>query len=42
MNTWVRDIIEMAGGAYQQFITEFYKENRLMKGRCRCAASGWT
>lgn len=32
MNTWVRDIIPMAGGAYQQLITEFYRENRLMNG----------
>jgi polyhydroxyalkanoate synthase len=32
MNTWVRDIIPMAGGAYRQLITEFYKENRLMQG----------
>lgn len=32
MNTWVRDIIPMAGGAYQQLINEFYKKNRLMEG----------
>jgi polyhydroxyalkanoate synthase len=32
MNTWVRDIIPMAGGAYQQLINELYKENRLMEG----------
>ncbi len=32
MNTWVRDIIPMAGAAYQQLINEFYKENRLMEG----------
>jgi polyhydroxyalkanoate synthase len=32
MNTWVRDIIPMAGGAYRQLINEFYKENRLMQG----------
>jgi len=32
MNTWVRDIIPMAGAAYSQLITEFYKENRLMAG----------
>ncbi len=32
MNTWVRDIIPMAGGAYRQLITEFYKENRLKAG----------
>jgi polyhydroxyalkanoate synthase len=33
MNTWVRDIIPMAGGAYRQLINEFYKENRLMTGK---------
>ena len=32
MNTWVREIIPMAGGAYRQLINEFYKENRLMEG----------
>jgi poly[(R)-3-hydroxyalkanoate] polymerase subunit PhaC len=32
MNTWVRDIIPMSGGAYQQLINDFYKENRLMEG----------
>jgi polyhydroxyalkanoate synthase len=32
MNTWVREIIPMAGAAYRQLITEFYKENRLVKG----------
>jgi polyhydroxyalkanoate synthase len=32
MNTWVRDIIDMAGGAYRQLINEFYKENRLKAG----------
>ena len=32
MNTWVTDIIPMAGGAYRQLINEFYKENRLMNG----------
>jgi CBS domain-containing protein len=31
MNTWVRDIIPMAG-AYRQLINEFYKKNRLMEG----------
>ena len=35
MNTWVRDIIPMAGGAYRQLINEFYKENRLMEGTLR-------
>jgi polyhydroxyalkanoate synthase len=33
MNTWVRDIIPMAGGAYKQLINELYKENRLMEGK---------
>jgi polyhydroxyalkanoate synthase len=33
MNTWVRDIIPMAGGAYRQLIAEFYKENRLIEGK---------
>jgi polyhydroxyalkanoate synthase len=33
MNTWVRDIIPMAGAAYQQLINELYKENRLMEGK---------
>ncbi len=32
MNTWVRDIIPMAGSAYKQLINEFYKENRLIEG----------
>jgi polyhydroxyalkanoate synthase subunit PhaC len=32
MNTWVNDIIPMAGAAYRQLINEFYKENRLMAG----------
>ena len=32
MNTWVRDTIPMAGGAYRQLINDFYKENRLMEG----------
>lgn len=32
MNTWVRDVIPMAGGAYRQLINEFYKENRLIQG----------
>ncbi|MBM4002070.1 MAG: hypothetical protein FJ295_02115 [Planctomycetes bacterium] len=32
MNTWVRDIIPMAGGPYEQLINELYKENRLMNG----------
>jgi polyhydroxyalkanoate synthase len=32
MNTWVRDIIDMAGGAYRQLVNELYKENRLKEG----------
>lgn len=32
MNTWVNDLIPMAGAAYHQLITEFYRENRLMNG----------
>ncbi len=32
MNTWVRDIIPMAGEAYKQLINDFYKENKLMNG----------
>jgi polyhydroxyalkanoate synthase len=32
MNTWVRDVIPMAGGAYRQLINDFYKENRLVQG----------
>ncbi len=33
MNTWVRDIIPMAGGVYRQLIRELFKENRLMEGK---------
>ncbi|MCC6491814.1 MAG: alpha/beta fold hydrolase [Pirellulales bacterium] len=32
MNTWVRDIIPMAGAAYRQLINDFYKHNRLVEG----------
>ena len=32
MNTWVRDIIPMAGGTYLQLINDFYKNNRLIEG----------
>jgi polyhydroxyalkanoate synthase subunit PhaC len=32
MNTWVTDVIPMAGATYRQLINEFYKENRLMNG----------
>jgi polyhydroxyalkanoate synthase len=33
MNTWVRDIIPMAGATYRQLINDFYKENRLVEGK---------
>jgi len=32
MNTWVRDLLPMAGGAYRQLIVDLYRNNRLMKG----------
>jgi polyhydroxyalkanoate synthase len=32
MNTWVRETIPMAGGAYRQLINDLYKENRLKEG----------
>jgi polyhydroxyalkanoate synthase len=32
MNTWVTDLIPMAGAAFRQLIVEFYRENRLMEG----------
>lgn len=32
MNTWVTDLIPLAGGAYRQLISDFYRENRLVKG----------
>ncbi|MGF1581053.1 MAG: alpha/beta fold hydrolase [Gemmataceae bacterium] len=32
INTWVRDLIPMAGGAYRQLINDFYKENKLVEG----------
>ena len=32
MNTWVTDIIPMAGATYRQLIQEFYQENRLIEG----------
>ncbi len=31
MNTWVRDIIPIAGDAYRQLITDLYRHDRLMK-----------
>ncbi|HEV2654505.1 MAG TPA: alpha/beta fold hydrolase [Ktedonobacteraceae bacterium] len=33
MNTWVTDIIPMAGASYRQLIKELYQENRLMTGK---------
>jgi polyhydroxyalkanoate synthase len=32
MNTWVNDLIPMAGAAYRQLIVDLYRGNRLMKG----------
>jgi polyhydroxyalkanoate synthase len=32
MNTWVRDLLPMAGGAYRQLIVDLYRNDRLMKG----------
>jgi len=32
MNTWVSDAIPLAGGAYRQFIVDFYRGNKLMNG----------
>jgi polyhydroxyalkanoate synthase len=32
MNTWVSDLIPMAGATYRQLIIELYRENRLMAG----------
>ena len=32
MNTWVRDIVPMAGETYRQLINDFYKNNRLIEG----------
>src|SRR6266436_1427218 len=33
MNTWVTDLIPMAGATYKQLIQELYRENRLIQGR---------
>lgn len=33
MNTWVTDTIPMAGGAYRQLITEFYRKNALVSNQ---------
>jgi polyhydroxyalkanoate synthase subunit PhaC len=33
MNTWVTDLIPMAGATYLQLIKELYRENRLIRGK---------
>jgi len=33
MNTWVTDLIPMAGAVYRQLIQQLYRENRLMEGK---------
>jgi polyhydroxyalkanoate synthase len=33
MNTWVTDLIPMAGATYRQLIQELYRENRLIEGK---------
>jgi polyhydroxyalkanoate synthase len=35
MNTWVTDLIPMAGGVYRQLIVDLYRNNRLMNGTMR-------
>jgi polyhydroxyalkanoate synthase len=35
MNTWVTDILPMAGGAYRQLIVDLYRNDRLMKGELK-------
>ncbi len=32
MNTWVTDMVPIAGGAFRQLIVELYRNDRLMKG----------
>ncbi len=32
MNTWVNDLVPLAGGVYRQLIEDFYRRNRLMSG----------
>ena len=32
MNTWVTDLVPIAGGAYRQLIVDMYQNNRLMNG----------
>ena len=33
MNTWVTDLIPMAGATYQQLIQDLYRQNRLIEGK---------
>lgn len=33
MNTWVRDLVPVAGGAYRQLISDLYQQNKLVEGR---------
>ncbi len=33
MNTWVTELIPMAGATYRQLIQELYRENRLIQGK---------
>jgi polyhydroxyalkanoate synthase len=35
MNTWVNDLIPIAGGTYRQLIEDLYRHNRLMEGTLR-------
>ena len=35
MNTWVTDLIPIAGGAYRQLIMDLYRNNRLISGTMR-------
>ncbi|MFV9505763.1 MAG: PHA/PHB synthase family protein [Oscillochloridaceae bacterium umkhey_bin13] len=32
MNTWVTDNVDFPGGAFRQWVVEFFRENRLMEG----------
>ena len=44
MNTWVSDIIPLAGAAYRQFISRLSTERTDSSRRhaCACAGNGWT
>jgi polyhydroxyalkanoate synthase len=35
MNTWVTELVPMAGGAYRQLIVDLYRNNRLMNGELK-------